>query len=336
VIGPEHEHAHDAAHAPADAEVANHRHGAGHQHGQLVTGAQGALRVLALASLGLAAVAVVELVAAALSDSSAVLADGLHNAGDVLSTTALALAFALSRRAPSRRFPYGYHRAEDLAGLVVVLLVVASAVAAGVTSVEHLVHRSELSHPAVALASALAGFVGNEAVARYKVTMGRRLRSISLVADGEHSRVDGLASLGAAAGVTGAWAGAPLLDPVAGLAITAVIAAVAWDTARSVTARLLDEADASLLSTVETVAAGTPGVVAVSGVRARWTGRRLRAEMVLTVDPGETVSRAHALGEAVRHALMHRVDGLVDVVVHLDPAGEDSAHALASHHDERP
>jgi cation diffusion facilitator family transporter len=322
----------DGDHGSAEAHRHRGRGGHTHVHGRPVSSA-GALRTLGVASAGLAAVCAMELAISALSGSAAVLADGLHNLGDVFTTVALAAAFALSRRAPTRRFPYGYHRGEDLAGIVVLLLIMGSAVASGVTSVEHLLHPAGLSHPAAALAAALVGFVGNEAVARYKTVMGRRLRSVSLVADGQHSRIDGLASLGAAAGVAGAWAGMGVLDPVAGLLLTGVIAAVAVDTARNVTARLLDEADASLVAAIEEVAAAVPGVVSVSEVRARWTGRRMRAELVLAVTPDETVSRAHALGEEVRHALFHRVEGLADVVVHLDPAGDAEAHQTVRHHE---
>ena len=317
-------HAHDHAGA---GRWRRHRHS--HAHPAVT---DDALAVLARSTAVLALVAAVELAVAVSSGSAAVLADGLHNLGDVSTTVALAIAFLLSRRAPTRRFPYGYHRTEDLAGLVVLLLVLASAVASAVTSVEHLVHRGPLQHPAVALASALFGFIGNEGVARYKSVSGRRLRSVSLEADGQHSRVDGLASLGAAAGVVASWAGASVLDPVAGLLISVVIAMVAWDTARTVTPRLIDEADGSLLTLIEEVAATTPGVVAVGTVRARWTGRRVRAELVLAVDPTETVSRAHALGEEVRHRLFHRVEALGEVIVHLDPAGEAAAHSAAAHH----
>ena len=302
-----------------------------HSHAHPAAG-DDALAILARSTAVLAAVAAIELGVAVSSGSAAVLADGLHNLGDVSTTVALAIAFVLSRRAPTRRFPYGYHRTEDVAGVVVLLLVLASAVASAVTSIEHLVHRGPLQHPALALGSALIGFVGNEGVARYKTVSGRRLRSVSLQADGQHSRVDGLASLGAAAGVVASWAGASVLDPVAGLLISVVIGMVAWDTARTVTPRLIDEADASLLSLIEDVAAGTPGVVEVGAVRARWTGRQVRAELVLAVDPDETVSQAHALGEEVRHRLFHQVEALGEVVVHLDPAGEAAAHSAAAHH----
>jgi divalent metal cation (Fe/Co/Zn/Cd) transporter len=107
---------------------------------------------------------------------------------------------------------------------------------------------------------------------------------------------------------------------------------VAVDTARHVTGRLLDEADASLIALITETASTVPGVVAVAQVNARWTGRRVRAELTLEVPPGESVARAHALGEEVRHRLFHRVESLADVVVHLDPAGDAAAHRETSHH----
>lgn len=303
-----------------------------HVHGVAVAHTGGALRVVVVSSVVLGVVAAVELAAAALSSSAGVLADGLHNLGDVSTTAALAVAFVLSGRAPTRRFPYGYHRAEDLAGLVVLTLIVASAIASGVTSVEHLLHRQPLSNVPLALVVAGIGFLGNELVAQYKITAGRRLHSMALIADGRHSRLDGLASLGAAAGVLGALLGAPILDPVAGIAITFVIAAIAWETARTVTGRLLDEADASLVATLETVALETPGVLGVSATRARWTGRRVQAEMTLEVSPETSLRDAHALGEEVRHSLYHHIDTLAEVIVHLDPAGDPTAHEAVSHH----
>jgi cation diffusion facilitator family transporter len=303
----------------------------GHTHGT-ISAEPNALRVSLVSSAVLGGVAAVELVVAVISGSAGVLADGLHNLGDLSTTVALAAAFLLSRRAPTRRFPYGYHRGEDLAGLFVLLLIVASAVASGVTSVEHLIHRQPISAFGAALAVALIGFLGNEAVARYKTVAGRRLHSVSLVADGQHSRVDGFASLAAAAGVVGAWAGAPILDPIAGLVLTVVIAWVAVETARNVTGRLLDEADASLVELITTIAAEVPGVVRVAGANARWTGRKVRAELTLEVAPEDSVARAHALGEEVRHRLFHRVDSLAEVIIHLDPAGDAAAHRETSHH----
>jgi cation diffusion facilitator family transporter len=325
------EHGHAEHHDHADGHRHRHRHRHGHSHGTIGS-EPNALRVALLSSAALGGAAVVELAVAVVSRSAAVLADGLHNLGDLSTTVALAVAFVLSRRAPTRRFPYGYHRGEDLAGLFVLLLIVGSAVASGATSVEHLLHGAALTNDGAAAAVALIGFVANEGVARYKTIAGRRMGSVALIADGQHSRVDGFASLAAAAGVVGAWLGAPVLDPVAGLALTVVIAWVAVDTARHVTARLLDEVDATLVELIERTAADVPGVVAISETRARWTGRRVLAELTLEVSPDETVARAHALGEEVRHRLFHSVESLGDVIVHLDPAGDAAAHEATRHH----
>lgn len=322
-----HGHNHHDHESHQAAEAGGH----GHTHGT-ISAEPNALRVTLLSSAVLGGVAAVELAMAVISSSAGVLADGLHNLGDLSTTIALAGAFILSRRAPTRRFPYGYHRGEDLAGLFVLLLIVASAVASGVTSIEHLVHGTHITAYGAAVAVALVGFAGNEGVARYKIVAGRRLGSVALIADGEHSRVDGFASLAAAAGVVGAWLGAPILDPVAGLVLTVVIGWVAVDTARHVTGRLLDEADASLVELIERTAREVPGVLSVSEARARWTGRRVLAELTLAVAPAETVSRAHALGEEVRHRLFHSVESLGEVIVHLDPAGDDEAHQGTSHH----
>ena len=319
---------HDEGHAHG-----RHRHGvASPSLASAGTEGDGALRVVAISSLLLAAVAAAELTAAALTSSAAVLADGLHNLGDVFTTVALAIAFILSRRAPNHRFPYGYHRVEDLAGLMVLALIIASAVASGVTSIEHLVHRPPLTNVGLAIGVAAIGFIGNEVAAQYKIRAGRRLRSLALIADGKHSRTDGFASLGAVVGVAGAGLGAAVLDPVAGLIITVIIAGVGWETGRSLTGRLLDEADASLVATIEEIAATTDGVLAVTETRARWTGRRVLAEITLEVAPETPLSHAHALGEEVRHRLYHRIDTLTDVIVHLDPAGHADAHDAVSHH----
>ena len=325
-----HDHDHDHAHEHEDEHDHEGEHG--HTHGVVTETDPDALKVIALSSLILGAVAALELVSAVISGSAGVLADGLHNLGDVSTTIALGAAFLFSRRAPNHRFPYGYHRGEDLAGLVVLLLVVASAIASGVTSIEHLLGHQTLNHNGLALGVALAGFAGNEVAAQYKIRAGRRLRSVALAADGQHSRIDGLASLGAAVGVVGAMLGAPVLDPVAGLVITLVIAVVAWETARNVTSRLLDAADASLVATIRDVAADTPGVIAVTEARARWIGRRVLAELTLELPPAQTLADAHALGEEVRHRLHHRIAPLSDVIVHLDPAGEAAAHEITQHH----
>jgi cation diffusion facilitator family transporter len=219
--------------------------------------------------------------------------------------------------------------------VLVVLAIAASAVVAAAESVAKLAGGvPPLRNPGWALAAALVGVAGNEAVARYKIVVGRRINSVPLEADGHHSRTDGLASLAAAAGIAGAWAGWPAADPLAGLLLSAVIAWVLVGTTRDVLARLLDRVDPEVIDEVERAAGSVPGIDAVHAARARWVGRSLHVMVHAEVDPDLPLRAAHDLGEQARHAIFHALPGVAAVDLHLDPAGVDErdSHGATLHH----
>src|SRR5215216_5138818 len=167
--------------------------------------------------------ALVQIVVVFLSGSVALLSDTIHNFGDAATAVPLWIAFALTRLGTSRRFPYGYGRVEDLAGVVVVLIILFSAIVAGYQAVERLINPQPVGLLwAVALAG-LVGFVGNEAVAVFRIRVGREIGSAALVADGYHARTDGWTSLAVLLGAVGVWLGYPLADPIVGLLIAAAI-----------------------------------------------------------------------------------------------------------------
>lgn len=263
-----------------------------------------------------------------MSGSVALLGDTLHNVADALTAVPLGIAFVLGRRAATRSYTYGFGRAEDLAGIVVVMVIAASAVAAGWIAVRRLVDPVDLDHlPYVAVAGVL-GFVGNEVVARYRIRVGRRIGSAALVADGLHARTDGFTSLAVVAAAAGAWAGWRWADPVVGLAITAAIVVVLRSAAREIYRRLMDAVDPHLVDRAERTLRGIPGVRDVTAVRMRWIGHRLHAEADVVVDADLTVVAAHEVAADAEHQLTHAVPRLVSVTVHTDPVG----HAGAHHH----
>jgi cation diffusion facilitator family transporter len=330
------EHDHDDGHErpPDDA----HDGGAhGHSHTtfdhELVTHRR-AIRAIWVSVVGLGLTAAFQLAIVALSDSVSLFADALHNVGDVAGTALLWVGFTLSRRPASDRFPYGWRRAEDLAGLFIVLAIAVSAGLALWDATSALLGGGhEVRNFAVAFAAALVGAVGNEAVAVYKIRVGRDIGSVPLVADGEHARVDGLVSLAAAGGIGGAWLGFPIADPLVGLGIGLLILRILWSTAREVLQRNLDGVDPSIVGRVREVAAAVDGVESVHDVRARHGGRALFLQLHLDVDGHRTLAEAHAIGEVVRHELAHTWPDLVAVDIHLDPVGVDhDPHADTAHH----
>ncbi len=325
-----HGHGHD--HGDAD----GHGHGRSHaEPGASIDlrTAEG-IRTARWSSLALFITGAVELGIFALGDSAGLLADAVHNLGDVATTLAIWAAFSLSKREANERFPYGYHRAEDLAGVFVLIVMVASAIAAGYESLRHLLTGSHPSHLAISAAAALVGFAGNELTALYKTRVGRRIGSVSLEADGAHSRVDGLVSLAALAGIGGVAVGFQRADGLAGVLITLVIAGVIVSTARGVIGRGMDSVNPSLTAQVRGVAEAVPDVLGVHDVRLRWAGRALFITLSIALPPDLPLAQAHDAAEAVRHALLHDVEGVQGVDVHMDPGAEhEAAHSLTAHHD---
>lgn len=233
------------------------------------------------------------------------------------------------RRAPTRRYSYGFKRAEDLVGPLIGLVIAASAALIIWESVRSLSNPREMSHPGGVLAAALIGALGNEAVAIYRIRTGRRIGSAALIAEGQHARTDALTSLAVLIGVAGAWAGVPQLDPIIGLVIAAVIVAVLISSMRTVIRRLMDGVDDSTLDRIETVAAGVEGVVAVDRCRARWIGHRLETDLDISVQPDLSLQDGHAIAYNVHHTLTQKVPHLDRATIHVNPAGIPTARTLA-------
>jgi cation diffusion facilitator family transporter len=293
------------------------------------------VRALKISLVGLAATAVLQLVVARVSGSVALLGDSLHNVADALTALPLWLAFSLGRRAANRRFTYGYGRAEDVAGVFVVLMIALSGVVAAWEAVDRLRHPREVDHLVWVMVAAVIGMVGNEAVAMYRIRVGRRIGSASLVADGLHARSDGLTSLAVLIGAIGVAAGWEWADAVVGLAISAAILVVLVQAARSVGERLMDAVDPDLVARAEEVAAAVPEVQEVTELRMRWLGHRLQAEVRMTVDRDLDVAAGHVIADRVEQALMSELPLLSGVIVHVNPCDHHIgavAHAQPAEH----
>lgn len=276
----------------------------------------------------------VQAVIVVLSGSVALLGDTVHNAADALTAVPLGIAFVLGRRAANRRYTYGYGRAEDLAGVLIVLTIATSAAFAAWAAVDRLLHPRDVSHLWAVAAAALAGFAGNEWVARHRIRTGRRIGSAALVADGLHARTDGFTSLAVLLGAGGSALGRRGADPVVGLLITLAILLVLADSARQVGRRLMDSVDPALVDAAERALHRVEGVLDVGQLRMRWIGHALRAEADIVVGPDLTVVQAHRLAVAAEHALIHAVPRLAAATVHTDhahPGGHDPHAALAHH-----
>jgi cation diffusion facilitator family transporter len=339
--GHGHGHDHDHGHDHGTGFVAKvkeifvpHSHDSSDKIDSALEASQEGMRCLKLSFGFLMLTALIQTVIVFYTNSIALLGDTLHNYADALTAVPIAIAFLVGRRMATRSYTYGYGRAEDLAGIIVVVLIAASAAYAGYEAINRFMNPGEVRHLGVLAVAGVVGFLGNELVAQYRMRTGRRIGSAALVADGLHARTDGFTSLAVVLSAGGTWLGYPIADPIIGLVITVAILYVLRDAAREVYRRLMDAVDPALVDQTEQVIRATPGVVDVTDVRLRWLGHSLRAEARITVDTDTPLVEAHHLAHRVEHDLVHGVRRLTSANIHPEPLAKDSAaaHDQVAHH----
>ncbi|MBJ7607820.1 MAG: cation transporter [Candidatus Dormibacteraeota bacterium] len=269
-------------------------------------------RAVAVSAVGLLITGGVELALAIITGSVALLGDALHNLSDVSTSAVVFLGFWVSKRPPSKTYPYGFERAEDLAGLGVALVVWLSAVFAGYESYRKLVGGEGTSHLGIGMAGAALGIIGNQVVARYKAVVGKRIQSVTLQADAKHSWLDALSSLGALIGLIVVASGRTWGDPIAGFAVTLFILHVGWEVTREVVHHLMDGLDAGDIDAARDAACAVSGVEAAT-VRGRWMGRSLLIEVEGQVAARTTIESATSIGAEVAERVHDAVPAVRDV-----------------------
>jgi cation diffusion facilitator family transporter len=326
-----HDHDHDHGdHGPLAAlrEVfLPHSHDATDSIDDALQSSAAGIRAVKISLLALGVTALAQFVIVAISGSVALLADSIHNVADALTAVPLWIAFAISTKPATRRYTYGFGRAEDIAGLFVVAMIALSAIVAGAESFRRLADPAQVGYLGWVAAAGFVGFVGNELVAIYRIRVGRRIGSAALIADGLHARTDGLTSLAVVAGAAGVALGFPLADPIVGLLITVAILAILRTAARDIFRRLMDGVDPQLVDAAEAALAAEPGVTGVRSVRMRWIGHRLHAEAELDIDPATSITDAHRIAHEAEHTLTHAVPKLTSALVHAYPGKHRSVGA---------
>jgi cation diffusion facilitator family transporter len=279
---------------------------------------RGANRAVGVSALGLALTGGIELALAIVTGSVALLGDALHNLSDVSTSAVVFLGFRISKRKPTAGYPYGYERAEDLAGLGVALVIWGSAVFAGVESYFKLVGNATTTHLGIGMAGAVLGIVGNQVVARYKLIVGRRIQSATLVADARHSWLDALSSFGALVGLALVALGYRWGDPIAGFAVTLFILHVGYEVTGEILHHLMDGVDA-----VEVEAARRAACRVTNDdvtVRGRWMGRSLLLEVDVALPADVPVGDADTIGQKVEKAIFAAVPAARQVTCRMSSA----------------
>ncbi|QBF46304.1 cation diffusion facilitator family transporter [Janibacter limosus] len=293
-------HSHDAADSIDDAMEA-------HSEG---------IRALKISLVLMLGTTVVQAVIVTFSGSVALLADTIHNLSDALTAVPLWIAFVLSRRVATRKYTYGFNRAEDLAGLFIVLMIALSSIVAAYEAIDRMINPRPMDNIGWVIAAGVIGFLGNEAVAVYRIRVGKKIGSAALVADGVHARTDGFTSLAVVVGGIGVVLGFPLADPIVGLLISAMIAVLLIGTVRSVGRRLMDGIEPELVDRAEHALQHLAEVESVESVRLRWVGHRLHGDALVRTS-ATSLAEADHLAEDAEAAVKKRMPNVDEMTVRV-------------------
>jgi cation diffusion facilitator family transporter len=341
----EHDHSHDHGHSHDHSphkgvwgwiDAVFHLHGHSGQQQALagdraLMSNETGIRTVWLALAALTITALLQIVIVWISGSVALLADTIHNIGDGLNSIPLLIAFYLARRAATRRYTYGFARAEDIAGVFIVLSIAVSAGVIFYQSIYKLIYPAPLTNLGWVAIAAIVGFLGNEAVALLQIRKGREIGSAALVADGQHARTDGLTSLAVLLAAGGAWLGYPIVDPIIGILIGIAILFITKDASVTMWYRLMDAIEPEYMERAEEIIRAYAEVKELCRLRMRWVGHQIFAEVKVAAQDTLSMAESHHLAEHLRHDLRQNVPFLADVEVYIAPLDARHEHPGEGH-----
>jgi len=267
---------------------------------------------------------VMKLAAGWFGRSEAVFADGLESACDFIAIGSAMIALRIGRKPYDRQHPYGHGKAESLASIMVSLVIFATGIGI-VCKSAHAIYSGNLEIPSwIAVVAAVLTILIKEGLYRFTVRVGNRFQSPAVLAVAKDHRKDAITSVATLIGVTGAFFGAALMDPLAAAISALFIFHIGWETLKSSLDDLMDfTAPPELLDGMSQRAASVPGVAGVHEIRGRRSGQNIIVDLKLEMDPLMTVKQAHDIAATVKHRLFDEFENIGDVMIHINPSGED-------------
>ncbi len=277
-------------------------------------------RVALWASALTVALAVGKAVVGLMAHSVALVADALHSGADVVCVLASWFGLKLAAREPTERFPYGYYKAESLATLGVSALIVYAGVEVLMEGARKLHSPSSLDLPYLAMAAALASAAVSFWIARVERRVGEAIRSQSLLANADESRLDVLSSALVFAALVAAKLGAPRAEGLLAIALAGFILFAGFKNGRIALYSLMDASlDPEMEREAAEVVRQVPGVMAVENLRLRRAGPFCFGEAALQLAPSLDIARGHEIAENVAQALKERFPEIDGFMTHVEP-----------------
>jgi cation diffusion facilitator family transporter len=283
-----------------------------------------ASRVIQVGFWANAGLMTMKLLAGHFGRSEAVFADGMESAADFIALLSSMIALRVGRKPFDAAHPYGHGRAESIAAIIVSLVIFGTGGWILVRSVQTIIDRTYVIPGAVAVAAAFLTIIAKEALYRYSIVAGTRLGSPAILAAAKDHRKDAITSISTLVGVTGAFFGVSVLDPVAAGLTSLFIFHIGYETFMSAAHDIMDgRPQDECIDEIVKIAAGVEGVEHVHEIRCRRSGQYLIVDMKLDMDPRMTVKRSHDIATRVKKLIFESFHNVGDVMIHINPHEEE-------------
>ncbi len=268
--------------------------------------------------------------------SQALITDGIHSLSDVISDGLVVFAAKASIQAPDDEHPYGHHRIETIAVIIIALILLVVGISFLYPAITQLIHGARFTQPSkFVLIMAAISALTNELLFHFCLRQGQKIQSSLLISNAWHNRSDALISLIVIASMIGGYIGWPFLDAVGAAIISSIIIYVAIKMLWKSGNELIDAAtDPETIQTIQENIEQTPGVIAVHNLRTRHHGHRIFVDVHVQVAPLISVSEGHYIADSAEQRIRQAVPAIQDVAIHIDPE-DDSVAPNVLHHANR-
>ena len=266
---------------------------------------------------------VMKLAAGWFGRSEAVFADGLESMCDFFAITSAMVALKMGRKGFDQQHPYGHGKAESVSAILVAFIILLTGVGI-IWKAANAVRTGDLETPAMmAVLAAALTIVIKEGLCRYTLHVAGNLGSPSVMAVAKDHRKDAITSVATLIGVTGAYLGLKIMDPIAAALSAVFIIRIGWQTLRPAIGDLMDASlPADLLAEMSRVAAEVEGVAGVHEIRGRRSGQYVLVDLKLEMEALMTVKQSHDIADLVKRQLFAKFLNLGDVMIHINPRNE--------------
>lgn len=271
--------------------------------------------------------AIIKGVGGVISGSRALIADSLHSASDIVSSVVILFAVRISNKPPDKEHPYGHGKAENIASIIVALLLIVVGIEISISSAKIFFGDTPVAPTTLALIIIIFSIILKEILFQYKMRLGKRYNSTALISDAWHHRSDSLSSIAVLIGVGAALLGEKLNltflvygDAVAGIIVSIIVIKVGYNLAKESSIVILEKvlSDKDTKKYQETILS-IKGINNVDELLARTHGSYIIIDLKISVDSRLNVKEGHDIGKSAKTTLMNTHPEISDVFVHINP-----------------